>query len=282
MKVNATPHVNAPPKVEPVAVPVTTAQTASGLGDKAAALTALASAAGAVDLSPLGRGVAALASFGFPVVEIGPEGHEDPNTLELPPQATTPDQPAAETAPPSAARHIAQALAGALSLKAAEDNAEVLQEEPQQAPSGDGAPAQGARGDTATLQSAAPQAQPPQQAAGALLNAMLSAALTGQAAMEVRREGRPPAQMELEREADGHGGHRIARIRLRHQTEDGVIDVTAELALGAAFPGEHAPMNVDITGSGALGGQAAAQLNELRESLQARGMAANVRARMDD
>ncbi|MDZ5456081.1 hypothetical protein SM757_05800 [Azohydromonas lata] len=263
-------------------MPVTTAQTASGLGDKAAALTALASAAGAVDLSPLGRGVAALASFGFPVVEIGPEGHEDPNTLELPPQATTPDQPAAETAPPSAARHIAQALAGALSLKAAEDNAEVLQEEPQQAPSGDGAPAQGARGDTATLQSAAPQAQPPQQAAGALLNAMLSAALTGQAAMEVRREGRPPAQMELEREADGHGGHRIARIRLRHQTEDGVIDVTAELALGAAFPGEHAPMNVDITGSGALGGQAAAQLNELRESLQARGMAANVRARMDD
>lgn len=281
MRVNPTPHVNPPPKVEPVAVPVTTAQTASGLGDKAAALVALAGVAGAVDLSPLGRGVAALASFGFPVVEIGPEGHEDPNTLELPPQ-TTPDQPGAEAAPPSAARHIAQALAGALSLKAAEDNAEVLQEEPQQAPSGDGAPAQGAQGDAATRQSAAPPAQPPQQAAGALLNAMLSATLTGQAAMEVRRQGRPPAQMELEREADGHGGHRIARIRLRHQTEDGVIDVTAELALGAAFTGDHAPMTVDVSGSGALADQASAQLNELRESLQARGLAANVRARTSD
>lgn len=279
MRVNPTPPIDAPLKLEPVTIPVTTPQLADGLNAKAAALAAFAGAAGAVDLSPLGRGVAALAAFGFPVVEIGPEGHEDPNTLELPPQ--TPGEPSAEAAPPNAARHIAQALAGALGLRAADAAESSLQETPGAA--GEAAADQATaapQGDAAARQAGPQQAQTQQQqTAGALLNAMLSAAITGQTALEMRRQGREPAQLELEREADGHGGHRITRIRIRHQTQDGVIDVTAELALGAAFPGDHAPMNVDVRGSGELGGQASAQLNVLRESLLARGLDANVRAR---
>lgn len=262
-------------------MPVKTPELRTGLGEKAAALAALAGASGAVDLSPLGRGVAALAAFGFPVVEIGPEGHEDPNTLELPP-SNPGESPAEPTPPGSAARHVAQALAGALSLRAAEATEQAVQDAQSPATS-DTATEQAMQapaGDAAARQAGAPPSQQ-QQTAGALLNAMLSAALTGQAAMEVRREGRRPTQLELEREADGHGGHRIARIRLRHQREDGVIDVTAELTLGAAFPGDHAPMSVDVSGSGALGREASAQLNALRESLQARGLAANVRARTD-
>jgi hypothetical protein len=123
------------------------------------------------------------------------------------------------------------------------------------------------------------QPVPSQAAAGAQLNALLCATLTGQTALELRRADQPPVRMELQREPDGRGGFRIARIRLRHQAEDGFLEATAEVALGAGAGTEAGPLSVDIDCSESWKSAVVGQLATLHEALDARGLAPTVRAR---
>jgi hypothetical protein len=277
VKLTPTPPIDPLPKVEAVTVAAASLSRTGELGSRGAAALAVPLISGAVDLSPLGRTVAALAAFGFPVVDVGPEAGEAQSQPAAPQEPLPEEQAAQAGASHGTARHIAQTLAGALSLRAADAAEGWLPPDTEPHASSEAAPEQAGR-----TESAARQAAPVQSPAGSLLNAMLSAALTGQTALEVIRRDHRPLRMELQREPDGHGGFRIARIRIRHQTEDGLIDVTAEMALGAAFQGDHAPMNVDVSSSGALAAEVCEQLGSLREALQARGLSSTVRAQAAD
>jgi hypothetical protein len=276
VKLTPTPPIDPLPRVEAVTVAAAGLSRTGELGSRGAAALAVPLISGAVDLSPLGRTVAALAAFGFPVVDVGPEADEA-QSQPAAPQEPLPEQAAQAGASHGTARHIAQTLAGALSLRAADAAEGWLPPDTEPHASSEAAPEHAGR-----TESAAYQAAPVHSPAGSLLNAMLSAALTGQTALEVTHRDHRPLRMELQREPDGHGGFRIARIRIRHQTEDGLIDVTAEMALGAAFQGDHAPMNVDVSSSGALAAEVCEQLGSLREAQQARGLSSTVRAQAAD
>lgn len=235
-------------------MPLTAATLAAGEGH--AALAAPPGAAAAVELSPLGRAAALLSAFGDPVLELAPP--REPDTPALP--------GAAPPAPPDSAPSLEKALAAALGTRPADAPAD--QAPAFSLPSGQAAPDE----------AAAAQQAPVSQSAGALLNALLSAALTGQAALELHRPDRHPLRLELEREPDGHGAFRVSRVRIRHETQDGALEATV-LTSGTAHAGERAPVGVDIAASGALSEAAALQLDELRQALDARGLAAAVRTR---
>ncbi len=240
-------------------MPLATVALATGEGHAAHAVPPGAGAA--VELSPLGRVAALLGAFGDPVLE-----------LAEPQESGTPALPG-ETHPatPDAAPRLEKALADTLSPHLA------------------GAPAHDAPAEASTPlasslpsapavpeEAAAAQPAPTAQSAGALLNALLSAALTGQAALELRRPDQPPLRLELEREPDGHGAFRVSRVRIRHETADGVLEAAVQLGSAAH---ERAPLGVDIAASGALSEAVAQRLDELRDALGARGLSAAVRAR---
>lgn len=281
MKVAATPPIDHLVQLEPVSLHVGSA----GLAGTSDALhsppmprepAAQASPSGTVELSAMGRTVAALASFGFPVVVVD-DAASQPLALAEGAEPVLPGAPQPGVNPaelkPAASHPIAQALAAALSAQQPQV-AEAPQPSRERRPVGEATAQPAPRADRAE----APR-PPAQQAAGSLLNALLCAALTGQTAVEVQRRDRRPLRLELQREPDGQGGFRVTRVRVRHQTDAGFLEATAELGL----PGcERGPMHVDIACSDALADEVAQQLEGLREALDARGLLPSVRSRRAD
>ncbi|NML16630.1 hypothetical protein [Azohydromonas caseinilytica] len=281
MKVAATPPIDHLVHLEPVSLHVAGAGVAATPNalrgvTPAAALVPRGEPSGTIDLSPMGRTVAALAAFGPPVVLVRPEGGGQPPQEGAEPALPGLPRPAAalESKPAASSQHIARTLAESLSLPPAGVSTEGAAVPKERRPADEAAMQKAARSDR-------PEGPrpPAQQAAGSLLNALLCAALTGQTAVEVRRWDGRPLQLELQREPDGHGGFRITRVRIRHQTDQGFLKVSAETGL----PGcERAPMLVDIASSESLADEVAARLDDLRGALSARGLAPSVRSRQAD
>jgi hypothetical protein len=264
VKVAVAPHIDAPARVEAVPVPtaVSSLQAADSLSVKTSAALLAAqpgAASGLVELSALGQSVATLSAFGWPVAVL-PSGAAQ-NAL-LP------------GAHPPTTETVIQALVAALTLKQATRAEEWVPDEGEHAAAHERTPERRAASGEAGM----PTRSQAQQSAGSLLNAMLCASLTGQTAIEVRRWDRRPLQLELQREPDGRGGFRVVRARVRHETEQGLLDAVVELGLSLSAEGQAAAaMSVDILCGEGLVREVSEHVDELRQALHARGLSASVR-----
>lgn len=280
--------------------------------DPAAAAPAVPPSA-PLHLSPAARLAAALAGAGVPVAIVPAEAAEPAATAVpgQPPGAGTASPAALAAAIETALADCLGGRAGAAdattasrepALPPAPTPAPALPAPPGAAPPAAGAavpppaptPARVARAALELAQAVASTtpSDAPQTAAGstalagapplaveryapALVQALLDAALTGQAALEVQHPDGRRARLQLEREADGRGGWRVARVSVRHEEGDLRLEATATLVPGA-------PLGVDVACSDAAAARVAQALPSLRTALDARGLAAVVRSQRLD